>query len=65
MCPITCTSLTVLYCSLPVFMLLVFLVMPFHAFAYGELCLLSKSTWTVWLLHNSANGFWWIRDDIP
>lgn len=42
--------------SLPVLILVAFLVLPFHAFAYGELRLLSKSVWTVWLLHNVANA---------
>jgi membrane protease YdiL (CAAX protease family) len=42
--------------SLPVFILTAFLVLPFHAFVYGELRLLSKSTWTTWLLHNVANA---------
>jgi hypothetical protein len=42
--------------SLPVFIASAFLVLPFHAFAYGELRLLSKSTWTTWLLHNLANA---------
>lgn len=42
--------------SVPAFILLAFLVMPFHALAYGELRLLSKSVWTVWLLHNVANA---------
>jgi membrane protease YdiL (CAAX protease family) len=40
----------------PVFLLSAFLVLPFHAFAYGELRLLTKSTWTTWLLHNFANA---------
>lgn len=42
--------------SLPVFILLAFLVLPFHALAYGELRLLSGSVWPVWLLHNMANA---------
>ncbi len=42
--------------SLPAFILMAFLVLPFHALAYGELRLLSKSVWTVWLLHNIANA---------
>jgi membrane protease YdiL (CAAX protease family) len=42
--------------SLPVFILVAFLLLPFHALAYGELRLLSKSVWTVWLLHNIANA---------
>ena len=31
-------------------------MLPFHALAYGELRLLSKSVWPVWLLHNVANA---------
>lgn len=42
--------------SLPLFILSAFLVLPFHSLAYGELRLLSKSTWTTWLLHNFANA---------
>lgn len=42
--------------SLPIFMLTAFLILPFHALAYGELRLLSKSTWTTWLMHNFANA---------
>jgi len=42
--------------SLPVFILLAFLVLPLHALVYGELRLLSQSTWTAWLLHNLANA---------
>lgn len=42
--------------SLPVFILVAFLVLPFHALAYGELRLLSKSVWPGWLLHNIANA---------
>ena len=45
------TSLT-----LPVFIAVAFLVLPFHALAYGELRLLSKSVWPVWLLHTVANA---------
>lgn len=41
--------------SVPAFILLAFLLLPFHALAYGELRLLSKSIWTVWLLHTVAN----------
>lgn len=42
--------------ELPVFIILAFLVLPFHALAYGELRLLSKSVWPAWLLHTVANG---------
>ena len=42
--------------SVPVFILVAFLILPFHALAYGELRLLSKSTWTAWLMHNFANA---------
>lgn len=42
--------------SLPLFILSAFLVLPFHSLAYGELRLLSKSTWTTWLLHNFGNA---------
>jgi hypothetical protein len=42
--------------SLPVFILLAFLVLPFHALAYGELRLLNGSIWPAWLLHNVANA---------
>jgi hypothetical protein len=41
---------------LPVFILLAFLVLPFHALAYGELRFLSKSVWPVWLMHTVANA---------
>lgn len=42
--------------STPVFILSAFLVLPFHALAYGELRLLSGSVWPAWLLHNVANA---------
>lgn len=42
--------------SLPVFLLLAFLVLPFHALAFGELRLLSQTVWPSWLLHNLANA---------
>jgi membrane protease YdiL (CAAX protease family) len=42
--------------SMPAFLLLAFLVLPFQAFAYGELRLVSKTVWTTWLLHNVANA---------
>ncbi len=42
--------------SLPVFILLAFLILPFQALAYGELRLLSKSVWPAWLLHTIANA---------
>jgi hypothetical protein len=42
--------------SVPAFILLAMVILPFHAFAYGELRLVSTSTWTAWLLHNFANA---------
>jgi len=42
--------------SLPVFILLAFLLLPLQALAYGELRLLSKSIWPVWIMHNIANA---------
>lgn len=42
--------------SVPAFILLAFLLLPFQALAYGELRLLSKSIWPSWLLHNIANA---------
>ncbi len=42
--------------SLPVFIGTAFLLLPFHAAAYGELRLLSNSTWPAWLMHNFANA---------
>jgi hypothetical protein len=42
--------------SMPAFLLLAFLVLPFQALAYGELRLLSKTAWTTWLLHNISNA---------
>lgn len=42
--------------SVPTFIGLAFLVLPFHALAYGELRLLSQSVWTTWLLHTVANA---------
>lgn len=42
--------------SIPAFMLLAFLVLPFQALAYGELRLVSQTVWTTWLLHNVANA---------
>ncbi len=42
--------------NLPAFILLAFFVLPFQALAYGELRLVSKTTWTPWLLHNVANA---------
>jgi hypothetical protein len=42
--------------SVPAFILLSFLVLPFHALAYGELRLVSKTVWTAWLLHNVSNA---------
>ncbi|MEA4908881.1 MAG: CPBP family intramembrane glutamic endopeptidase [Anaerolineaceae bacterium] len=40
----------------PVLAGLAFFILPFHALAYGELRLLSQSTWTAWLMHNVANA---------
>jgi len=42
--------------NLPVFILLAFLLLPLQALAYGELRLLSKSIWPVWIMHNIANA---------
>ncbi len=42
--------------AVPTLILLAFIVLPFHALAYGELRLLSRSTWTAWLMHNTANA---------
>jgi membrane protease YdiL (CAAX protease family) len=42
--------------SIPVFLLLGLIVMPPTAFLFGELRLLSKSTWTVFVLHNVINA---------
>lgn len=42
--------------SVPAFIFMAFLVLPFHAFAYGELRLVSKTVWTAWLLHNVSNA---------
>jgi membrane protease YdiL (CAAX protease family) len=42
--------------SVPAFILMSFLVLPFQALAYGELRLISKTVWTTWLLHNVANA---------
>ena len=41
---------------LPVFILMAFLLLPFQAFTYGEIRLLSKSVWPAWLMHNCANA---------
>lgn len=43
--------------SIPALIILSFVLLPFQAFAYGELRMLSKSVWTTWLLHNMANAF--------
>ena len=43
--------------SVPVLILLAFIMLPMQAFAYGELRLLSKSVWPGWLLHTLANAF--------
>lgn len=42
--------------SIPVFLLIGLIVMPPTAFLFGELRLLSKSTWTVFVLHNVINA---------
>jgi hypothetical protein len=42
--------------SVSAFISMSFLVLPFHAFAYGELRLASKTVWTAWLLHNVSNA---------
>lgn len=42
--------------GIPVFIALAFIILPLQSLAYGELRLLSKSVWTVWLLHNVANA---------
>lgn len=42
--------------SVPAFIFLSFLVLPFHALAYGELRLVSKTVWTAWLLHTVSNA---------
>jgi len=41
---------------LPAFMAVAFVLLPFHALTYGELRLLSGSTWPAWLLHTVANA---------
>ena len=43
--------------SVPVLILLAFIMLPMEAFAYGELRLLSKSVWPGWLMHTLANAF--------
>lgn len=42
--------------SIPVFLFIGLIVMPPTAFLFGELRLLSKSTWTVFVLHNVINA---------
>lgn len=42
--------------SIPVFLLIGLIVMPPTAFLFGELRLLSRSTWTVFVLHNVINA---------
>ena len=42
--------------SIPVFLLIGLIVMPPTAFLFGELRLLSRSTWTVFALHNVINA---------
>ena len=43
--------------SIPVFLVIGFFVMFPTAILFGELRLISKSTWTVYLLHNMINAF--------
>lgn len=42
--------------SIPAFMGLALLTLPFHALAYGELRLLTGSVWPLWLMHNVENA---------
>lgn len=42
--------------SLGAFILLSFVLLPFHSVTYGELRLLTGSVWPAWLLHNVANA---------
>jgi hypothetical protein len=42
--------------SIPVFLLIGLIVMPPTAFLFGELRLLSKSVWPVFVLHNVINA---------
>jgi hypothetical protein len=42
--------------SVAPFIRLAFVVLPFHAFAYGELRQASRTVWTTWLLHTVANA---------
>ena len=42
--------------SAPALILTSFLILPLHALAYGELRLISKSVWPVWLLHTVSNA---------
>jgi membrane protease YdiL (CAAX protease family) len=42
--------------SMPVVLMLAFVVLPVQAFAYSELRLLSQTVWTTWLLHTVANA---------
>lgn len=44
------------FISLPAFLLLAFIDLPFHAFAYGELRRMNNSVWPAWLMHNIANA---------
>ncbi len=41
--------------NVPVLIALSFLVLPFQALAYGELRLVSRTVWTSWLMHTTAN----------
>jgi membrane protease YdiL (CAAX protease family) len=43
--------------SIPVFLIIGFVVMFPTAILFGELRLISKSTWTIFLLHNMINAF--------
>ncbi|HEU5103685.1 MAG TPA: CPBP family intramembrane glutamic endopeptidase [Roseiflexaceae bacterium] len=42
--------------SVAPFILLTFVLLPFHAFAYGKLRQASRTVWTTWLLHTVANA---------
>ncbi|MCE1252894.1 MAG: CPBP family intramembrane metalloprotease [Anaerolineae bacterium] len=42
--------------SVPAMIILAFIILPLQAYVYGELRLLSRSTWSTWLLHNLSNA---------
>lgn len=42
--------------SAPELIMIALFVLPFQALAYGELRLLSKSVWSAWLMHTTANA---------